>query len=261
MGAFNVKLGKRLREIRQARGLSQEQIAKILGLNRSTVSQIENGKRSLAADELSSVSDALGISIDSLLDPDKEIDVVLEEESVRREKGRLRINVPEKNVMKFKEVLLYLFKQVGSRPNVGETVIYKLLYFIDFDFYEKYEEQLIGATYIKNKYGPTPVEFDKIVRQMIRDEEIVRVESKYYDYPQTKYLPRRESDLTVLRASEIKTIDDVLCRLEQMDATSISSYSHKDVPWMITADGGVIEYESVFYRTAPYSQRSYDEPV
>ncbi len=109
MGAFNVKLGKRLREIRQARGLSQEQIAKILGLNRSTVSQIENGKRSLAADELSSVSDALGISIDSLLDPDKEIDVVLEEESVRREKGRLRINVPEKNVMKFKEVLLYLF--------------------------------------------------------------------------------------------------------------------------------------------------------
>lgn len=261
MGAFNVKLGKRLREIRQARGLSQEQIAKILGLNRSTVSQIENGKRSLVADELSSVSDALGISIDSLLDPDKEIDVVLEEESVRREKGRLRINVPEKNVMKFKEVLLYLFKQVGSRPNVGETVIYKLLYFIDFDFYEKYEEQLIGATYIKNKYGPTPVEFDKIVRQMIRDEEIVRVESKYYDYPQTKYLPRRESDLTVLRASEIKTIDDVLCRLEQMDATSISSYSHKDVPWMITADGGVIEYESVFYRTAPYSQRSYDEPV
>ncbi len=261
MGTFNIELGKRLKEIRQARGLSQEQMANTLGLNRSTVSQIENGKRNLAADELLSVSEALGISIDSLLDPEKEIDVVLEEHTVPREKRKLRINVPERNVMKFKEVLLYLLKQVGSRPNVGETVIYKLLYFIDFDFYEKYEEQLIGATYIKNTYGPTPVEFDKIVQQMIQDEEIVKVESKYYDYPQTKYLPRREPDLKVLKASEIKTIDDVLCRLEQMDASSISSYSHKDVPWLTTVDDGVIEYESVFYRTAPYSQRNYDEPV
>ena len=43
------------------------------------------------------------------------------------------------------------------------TVLYKLLYFIDFDYYEKFEEQLVGATYIKNHFGPTPVEFKKIV--------------------------------------------------------------------------------------------------
>jgi len=30
------------------------------------------------------------------------------------------------------------------------TVLYKILYFIDFDYYEKYEEQLMGALYIKN---------------------------------------------------------------------------------------------------------------
>ena len=43
------------------------------------------------------------------------------------------------------------------------TVLYKLLYFIDFDYYEKFEDQLVGATYIKNHFGPTPVEFKKIV--------------------------------------------------------------------------------------------------
>ena len=261
MGTFNEKLGKRLKEIRNARGLSQDQISKLLGVNRATVSQIENGKRSLTAHDLSQVAVALAISIDGFLDPEKEIEVVLEAETTAYEKGKMRINVPQKNVRKFKEVLLYILEQVSSRPNVGETVVYKLLYFIDFDFYEKYEEQLIGATYIKNKYGPTPVEFSKIVQQMVQDGDITKVAEKYYEYPQTKYLPRREPDLRVLSASELKTIDEVLCRLAHMDASTVSSYSHEDVPWLTTADGGIIEYESVFYRTSPYSQRNYDESV
>jgi hypothetical protein len=77
-----------------------------------------------------------------------------------------RISIPQKNLKKFEQVLLYILCKVGSKPNIGETVIYKLLYFIDFNFYEKYEEQLIGATYIKNQYGPTPKEFIKVVDTM-----------------------------------------------------------------------------------------------
>ena len=70
------------------------------------------------------------------------------------------------DVKKFKEVLLYILNKVGAKPNIGETALYKLLYFIDFDFYEKYETQLTGAKYIKNYYGPTPIEFEKIVEGM-----------------------------------------------------------------------------------------------
>jgi len=261
MGSFDENLGGRLRDIRQARGLNQAQIAEMIDVKRSTVSQIERGKRALAARELARLADALGITTDSFIDPGKEIGVVLEPQSTKYGKEQLRINVPQKNVRKFKEVLLYLLEQVGSRPNVGEMVLYKLLYFIDFDFYEKYEEQLIGATYIKNKFGPTPVEFGEIVKQMIRDEDIEKVESKYYSHHQKKYLPRREADLEVLKAPEIKTIDDVICRLARMDAATISRYSHKDIPWLTTENNGIINYESVFYRNAPYSQRNYAEPV
>jgi len=143
--------------------------------------------------------------------------------------------------------------------NIGETVIYKLLYFMDFDFYEKYEEQLIGATYQKNKYGPTPIEFAKIVEQMTAHEEIMKVKSEYFNYPQTKYLPLRTPDLTKLTATEVEVIDDVLNRLSDMNASQISAYSHGDVPWVTTNDGDAIEYESVFYRTPPYSVRAYAE--
>lgn len=175
----------------------------------------------------------------------------------RKLQSRIRINVPQKNMEKFKEVLLYILNKVGSKPNVGETVIYKLLYFIDFDFYEKYEEQLVGATYIKNNYGPTPLEFQKIVEQMA-DRELVRVKSTYFNFPQTKYLPLRKPDLTKLRANEIEVIDNVLNKLSDMNASQISDYSHDDVPWLTTKDDGIIEYESAFYRIAPYSMREYE---
>ena len=76
-----------------------------------------------------------------------------------------RISVPQERLDKFKEVLLYIIKKVGAKPNVGEAVLCKLLYFIDFDYYEKFEEQLIGAIYIRNHFGPTPVEFPAIERK------------------------------------------------------------------------------------------------
>jgi uncharacterized phage-associated protein len=182
---------------------------------------------------------------------------VVFKEATKEPEGKhsLRINVPQKNLKKFKEVFLYIINKVGSKPNIGETVVYKLLYFIDFNHYERYEDQLIGATYIKNNYGPTPVEFAKIVKRMIDDQEIERVESRYFDYPQTTYLPLRNPDLSVLSANELRTIDDVLNRLSEMNATQISEYSHGDVPWLTTEDGAKIEYETVFYRTPSYSVR------
>jgi transcriptional regulator with XRE-family HTH domain len=256
------KLGKTIKDLRQRMGISQQKLAHSLGVLRPTVSQIESGERKIAADELVKLSDIFNVSIEYLLGFEKEPEVILYEgEKEMKMETQIRINVPQKNLKKFKEVLLYTLNKVGSKPNIGETVIYKLLYFIDFDFYEKYEEQLIGATYIKNKHGPTPVEFKKIVDRMIRDKEIEKVKSDYFTFPQTKYLPLRKPNLTELKASEIQLIDDVLCRLSDLNATQISDYSHNDVPWLTTKNGQRIEYESVFYRTPPYSVREYGEDI
>ncbi|MCK4673622.1 SocA family protein, partial [candidate division WOR-3 bacterium] len=187
--------------------------------------------------------------------------IIREAKETYKSKPQIRINLPQKNLNKFKEVLLYILNKVGSKPNIGETVIYKLLYFIDFDYYEKYEDQLIGAAYLKNNYGPTPIEFRKVVEKMIKNREIIKVKNKYFVYPQTKYLPLRKPDLSELKATEIEIINNVLNRFSDMNAIQISEYSHNDVPWLTTENGETIEYESVFYRTAPYSVRIYSEDI
>jgi len=254
------KIGNRIKELREKAEMSQDALARRMKLPRPAISQIESGARKIATDELLRFSQIFHVPVDLILNPVKEPEVLLYKgKEYKSPKPQMRISVPQKNLQKFKEVLLYILNKVGSKPNIGETVIYKLLYFIDFDFYEKYEEQLIGATYMKNQYGPTPIEFAKIIDLMINKGEIEKVKSDYFNYPQTKYLPRNKPDLTKLKANEIEVIDDVLNRLSDMNASQISDYSHGDVPWLTTNEGEVIEYESVFYRTPPYSVRSYAE--
>ena len=195
-----------------------------------------------------------------MLDLDKDIEVILEKgkKKTKKAKSEIRISVPQKNIEMFKEVLLYILGKVGSKPNIGESVLYKLLYFVDFNYYEKYEEQLIGATYIKNHHGPTPKEFIKIVEEM-QGKDLVKIQNKYFQYPQTKYIPLKDPDLSKLNARELSVIDNVLNKLADMNASQISEYSHNDVPWITTEDGDVIDYEAVFYRTTPYSVREYSE--
>lgn len=260
MDMFYRKLGIKIKNLREQIGLSQEKLADLLKISRPSLSQIENGGRKISAEEIAKLSRIFNIPTDVLLDIEKDIKVTLEKRksATPKRKKEIRINIPQRNLEKFKEVLLYILNKVGSKPNIGETVLYKLLYFIDFDFYERYEEQLIGATYIKNHYGPTPKEFARIVKEM-EGKDLIRVKDNYFQYPQTKYLPLRQPDLTKLKAHEIKMIDNVLEKLSDMNASEISEYSHNDVPWLTTDDGEIIDYESVFYRTPPYSVRSYSE--
>ena len=262
MDEFREKLGEKIKILRTQLEWSQEVLSQKMDMNRVSLSQIESGQRVVSAEEIVKFSKIFNVPTDSLLNLRQEIKVVLEPkkqkaaDKSREKKQEMRIDVPQKNVEKFKEVLLYILNKVGSKANVGETVLYKLLYFVDFDFYEKYEEQLIGATYQKNHYGPTPKEFSKIVQEM-DGKELVKVEDNYFQYPQTKYLPKRKPDLDKLTPKEIELIDEVLNRLSDMNAQQISEYSHYDVPWLTAEEGGIIKYESVFYRTPAYSVRDY----
>jgi transcriptional regulator with XRE-family HTH domain len=263
MGYGSHQLGAKIKHLRSQHSLNQQKLAEVLGVPRPAISQIENGIRSVTAEELVKLSKIFSLTVDSLLDLHSEPEVVLPKKGAGKKKPKqeIRINVPQKNLEKFKEVLLYILDKVGSKANIGETVIYKLLYFIDFNFYEKHEEQLMGAQYMKNRYGPTPVEFAKIVDQMVKNHEVEKVKSKYFEHPQTKYLPLRKPDLSNLTAGELTVIEDVLNRLSDMNAKQISDYSHDDIPWKTAKEGEIIEYESVFYRTPGYSVREYEEHV
>lgn len=170
-----------------------------------------------------------------------------------------RISVPKFHAEKFRNVLLYMLERCAGKPNVGEAVLYKLLYFSDFNYYELYEEHLTGAKYRKLPYGPVPQKLDSLIQQMIEKEQLQRVKTVYRGYGQTRYLPLVKANLKELKASETEVIDRVIEQMSDWSAASISQYSHKDLPWLATKEGEVINYELAFYREAPFSVRNYGE--
>jgi transcriptional regulator with XRE-family HTH domain len=259
-GAEMIMIGERIKYLRLASGMSQEDLSLKLGVKRTTLSQMENGDRKICSDELRLLAEIFQMSIDEFVDPAKSPEVHIERESRPPAPNQdMRVDVPQRNLKKFREVLLYILNKVGAKRNIGETVLYKLMYFIDFNYFEKYEVQLVGATYKRNKQGPTPIEFKKIVDLMKKSKDLIVVADKYFEYPQTKYLPLRPADLSSLNGQEIRSIDQVLDRLSDMNAAQISEYSHQDVPWLSTPEGSIIPYESVFYRTPAYSARVYED--
>lgn len=254
------KIGKKIKQLRESIEYSQAELAKKIGISREVLSNIENGVRMPKLEEINKLAHFFHCTIEDLISDKTNVEIIVQKrKEPKKKKETIRVSVPEKNLDKFKEVFLYILNEVGAKPNIGETVIQKLLYFIDFDYYEKYEEQLIGATYMKNKFGPTPIEFIKVIKDMLSEEEIVKVNKKVFEFNQTKYLPLRKPDLSVLNANELNTIVNVLDRLSDMNATQLSEYSHNDIPWVGTDDKEMIDYEAVFYRTPAYSVRQYVE--
>lgn len=256
------QIGQRISELRKMRGLSQEDLAKSIEISRPSLTQIELGNRNVDILELQKLSLILEFSLDDFMSLNfsahQEIDGKEEKKAKKTEE---RISIPTLQVNKFKNVLLYILERCAGKPNVGETVLYKLLYFSDFNYYELHEEHLTGAKYRKLPFGPVPQKLDTIIGQMIEKGQLQKIKTAYHGYPQIRFLPLEKADLTELKASETDTIDRVIEQMSDWSAAAISNYSHKDMPWLASKEGEEINYELAFYRDAPFSVRNYGDEI
>lgn len=65
-------LGHRIAVLRKEKKMTQQELADKVGISRPVMVKIENNQRTLSLDEGNAVSGALGMSIDSLLDYDRD---------------------------------------------------------------------------------------------------------------------------------------------------------------------------------------------
>ena len=255
------QIGYRVMTLRKMKGLTQEELAARIGLSRSSLTQIEKGSRNLTVIELHKIASTLSISLDEFLYADISGNPEAKplENNPPEPKLNIRISVPELQVDKLKNVLLYILERCAGKPNLGETVLNKLLYFCDFNYYELYEEHLTGIRYKKLPYGPVPQNLDLFLQQMVASNLLKQVFTEYHGFRQTRYLPLEKANLQLLSAAEKTVIDEVILYMGDWTASKISEYSHKDKPWRATEDGDYISYNLAFYREPPYTMRVYDD--
>lgn len=242
-------------KLRSSAELSQQDVADKLDMARATYASLEAGRRDPNLSEIRTLAEYYQISPIELIEGRRESSIG-EQSIAPYEFSDLDNNIkpreidPKINPEKLREVLLYIIEKIGAKPNVGETVLYKLLYFIDFDFYEKYGQSITGLTYVRNHYGPTPaLSFKEIVKGLEKNNELEIVETKFFNNTQRKYLPTKSVNLETLSANELEHINEELSKLSDKTAGELTELSHYDTPWIVTKQGKPIDYRYVFYRT------------
>ena len=101
-------LGEKIKHYRKEKDYSQQQLADVLGVDRSTVTSWENDRRQPDAYTLSGIADALGVSLLFLIGlkelPDKPLNVILVDDEKIILKGGLLIlkeALPDANITGF----------------------------------------------------------------------------------------------------------------------------------------------------------------
>ena len=245
-----INLGKRIRALREEMDLSQESLADHLSVTRQAVGQIEKGERKIDSLELVKLSSFFSVSVEELLKP--------------VEKPHGSAQTPRVSDYKFapdklRSLILFILEKCGGKPNLGETVLYKLLYFIDFEATEVLGHPMTGMPYVRLQYGPVPrkKEYEQVLRIMIEQEELKIISHEYYGHQQKRYVNLCEPDSKIFSKAEEEIINRNLMQLSDMKAAEIAHYVHGDIPWKKTTDGDVIDYNLAFQRELPYSRFDY----
>lgn len=71
MSNITRKFGAKVRQIREAKGLSQEKFADLAELHRTYIGSVERGERNISLINIEKIAKALGVKITDLLDDDK----------------------------------------------------------------------------------------------------------------------------------------------------------------------------------------------
>jgi transcriptional regulator with XRE-family HTH domain len=247
------ELGLKIKGWREGKSLSQDDLAKAIGISRVAISDVERGNRGLNAQELAQIAEYFGVSADYLLSEPMD-------DKKDKEPGYLDNNF-KFDADKLRNAILYILEKCGGKPNIGETVLYKLLYFIDFDSFEILGRPLSGINYINMQFGPVPDQtvYLNLVSEMVEQNQLKIFWQDYFGLTQKRYVALKEHDENIFNAKELRIIDSVINRLSDMSARQIEEYVHADTPWEVTKEKEIIPYRLAYDRTAPYAHNDYDK--
>lgn len=158
------------------------------------------------------------------------------------------------NREKYKSAILYLCQQLKGQVR-GKKKLAKLLYFADFDFYEKNQKSITGDVYKALPMGPFPAALEAITDEMKRENTInVEDVEEFEGYIPTEiYHCLAEPDLSALDSEEKQMLDRIVLKYGNLTGKQLEELSHGEAPYVGTEPLKEIPYELAFYRGTDFS--------
>src|SRR3989344_4980659 len=150
---------------------------------------------------------------------------------------------------KYLNAVLYLCRKLKGEVR-GKKKLAKLLYFADFDLYEKSQKSITGDIYRALPMGPFPSMLGQITAEMTKKnllgmEQVAEREG----YNATEvYKSLAEPDLSVFDKEEKKMLDRIVVKYGHLTGKQLEELSHAEAPYIGTELRKEIAYELAFYR-------------
>jgi transcriptional regulator with XRE-family HTH domain len=108
-----MKLGHIIKQIREEKGFTQQQIAELVNMHRSNYSKIESGQREISVEALQVIARHFSMTIDELINFEGNIpaEVTIEDKSLLEQVKIIQQLEPEEKSMVFKMVDALLTKK------------------------------------------------------------------------------------------------------------------------------------------------------
>lgn len=156
------------------------------------------------------------------------------------------------NKQKYTQAVLY-FLHNTDQDLMTKTKLCKLLYYLDFDHYEKYERSVTNDVYRKLDHGPVGSRASDIIDEMKKNEFLKEIIISYPPPSAAKgytYIPQREFDSSAFSSSEMEILSSVADRFSKFTKSQIESATHGEAPWLAVEMNEIIPYELSFYRNS-----------
>lgn len=218
-------LTQKLKKLRTKSGLSQEQVAKAIGVSRPTFSAIEAGKQKLDVEEVQKLAGLLGVDVTDLLYG----------------------NIPD--IAKYKQMILtYLRMPLSKDKKVPKTKLAKLLYLADFAWFYDHLESMSGMQYRRITYGPVPDMFFRVLDELEEDGKIV-VERKIHEGKEMFLISESESNanekIKSLSGEENDLMRKIAEKWKDRKTEEIVNFTHNQLPFFLCRDNELIPYELI----------------
>lgn len=152
------------------------------------------------------------------------------------------------NQKKYKNAVLFFAKKIQN-GTLGKLKMMKLLYFLDFDFFEKFGRSITGDEYLRFENGPVPRMGEKLLKEMNGKEIKItkrKVGEGYNDQMHIEALT--DFDLNVFEKEELLMLEEIASKWEKFTGTEMKNASHGEAPWIATKPNAVIDYNLALYR-------------
>ncbi len=161
--------------------------------------------------------------------------------------AKTRPSNPDLKRDKLEQAILF-FLYHAQNVHLGRTKLMKLLYFADFDHFERHNESITGARYYKLPYGPVPAEVEDIISEMAASGRIRCSALEAGEYIQKRCEPIEALNPIVFSGSERETLDLVTTKWRDANANDILAASHDEAPWHAVKNYELIPYYLAYYR-------------